>query len=283
MIGRNLLPVRRYLLDRMVLRPSRHPIDHPHLRREMIDFGGRQLECFVQRNFEAALPPDLLVLKFPGTAGRAERSTGFPMSMMETHRVEVWTWNPPGYGRSQGRASLPRIADAAIAFWDQVTKRAGGPEVSIWLCGNSLGCVSALHVAASVKPNMASTGLLLRNPPPLVPVVKRVAANYPLGNLMAPVVESLCDSMNAMISASRVKLPAVFMQSELDSLVPPDFQNRLIANYAGRHRLVVLEGLEHGCIATDDHLPRIAESIRWLWEQTGRNRHVCSQSIEVNR
>ena len=283
MIGRKLLPVRRYLLDRMVLRPSRHPIDHPHLRRELMDFGGDQLECFVQRNYETSLPPELIVLKFPGTAGRAERSTGFPMSMLETQRVEVWTWNPPGYGRSQGRASLQRIADAAIAFWEQVTQRAGGPDVSSWLCGNSLGCVSALHVAATVQPEMTSTGLLLRNPPPLLPVVKRVAANYPLGKLMAPVAESLCDSMNAMITASRVKLPAVFLQSELDSLVPPDFQNQLIANYAGQHRLVILEGLEHGCVATDDHLPRIAESIRWLREQTGRNHHDCTQSTESNR
>ncbi len=106
MIRRSLLPVRQYLLDRMVLRPSRHPIEHPTQQREMLDFGGRKLECFVQRNFEPDQSPELLVLKFPGTAGRAERSTGFPMSLMQEHRVEIWTWNPPGYGRSEGRASL---------------------------------------------------------------------------------------------------------------------------------------------------------------------------------
>ena len=276
MIRRSLLPVRQYLLDRMVLRPSRHPIEHPTQQREMLDFGGRQLECFVQRNFERGQAPDLLVLKFPGTAGRAERSTGFPMSMMGDRRVEVWTWNPPGYGRSEGRASLRAIADASLAFWDGVSNRSGGGGLTTWLCGNSLGCVAALHIAATAKPDVCCTGLILRNPPPLIPVVKRVANGYPLGRLVEPVIESLCQSMNAMQTAGRVLLPAVFLQSELDSLVPPEVQDRLIATYGGPSRVVVMEGLEHGCVATDDHLPRIAESIHWLWEHTSREQHASN-------
>jgi pimeloyl-ACP methyl ester carboxylesterase len=277
MIRRPLLPIRQYLLDRMVLRPTRHPIDHSHQHRELLEVGSRKLECFIQRSFEDDGAPDLLVLKFPGTAGRAERSTGFPMSIMESQRVEVWTWNPPGYGRSEGRASLKSIADAALGFWEHVTRRVGGSDVTTWLCGNSLGCVSALHVAASMNPDIASTGLLLRNPPPLVSVVKRVAQSYPMGSFLDFVAESLCDSMNAMTTANQVKLPAVFLQSELDSLVPPEFQNQLIANYGGEYRLVVLDGLEHGCVATEDQWPRISQSIHWLWEQTRCHRHVCSR------
>ncbi len=277
MIGRSLLPVREYLLDRMVLRPSRHPIEHPTQRRELLDVGRRKLECFVQQNFQSHQFPELLVLKFPGTAGRAERSTAFPMSLMKARRVEVWTWNPPGYGRSEGRAGLRTIADAALAFWEQVTKRRGGPDVTTWLCGNSLGCVSALHVAATVEPDAASSGLILRNPPPLIPVVKRVAKAYPLGNLLDPVIESLCDSMNAMRTSARVNLPAVFLQSELDSLVPPEDQNRLITTYRGPSQVVVMEGLEHGCVATDEHIPLIANSIGWLWERTRCESHVSTQ------
>jgi pimeloyl-ACP methyl ester carboxylesterase len=274
MIGRSLLPVREYLLDRIVLRPSRHPIEHPTQHRELIQDGQRKLECFVQRNFQSNALPELLVLKFPGTAGRAERSTGFPMSLLRHHRVEVWTWNPPGYGGSEGRASLRAIADASLTFWEQVTSRRGSEGGTTWLCGNSLGCATALHVAATVKPNVSASGLILRNPPPLIPVVKRVAKGYPLGSLVEPVIESLCESMNAMHTAAQVRIPAVFLQSELDSLVPAEDQNHLIATFGGPSQVVVMKGLEHSCVATDEHLPLIADSIRWLWETTHSEQHV---------
>ena len=84
------------------------------------------------------------------------------MSLMKARRVEVWTWNPPGYGRSEGRAGLRTIADAALAFWEQVTKRRGGPDVTTWLCGNSLGCV-----VGSPRGGNGRTGCrLLRADPP---------------------------------------------------------------------------------------------------------------------
>ena len=277
MIRRSLLPLQRYLLDRMVLRPTRHPIEHPTQQRVLLPFGKQNLECFVQRNFRSDRPPELVVLKFPGTGGRAERSTGFPMSLMKRQRVEVWTWNPPGYGRSEGRASLTEIAGAALTFWDEVKRRSGRNEMTTWLCGNSLGCATALHVASEIGPSASVTGLVLRNPPPLIPVVKRVARSYPLGGLMEPVIDTLCDSMNAMLTAPRVELPAVFLQSGLDSLVTPEDQNRLIASYGGPSRVVVMEGLEHACPPNDDHFPRIAESIDWLWNQTGCESRVCNR------
>ena len=114
-------------------------------------------------------------------------------------RVAIWTWNPPGYGRSGGRASLQRIADAANEFWRQVTQREAGESTSIWLCGNSLGCVTALHVAASAQPDPSRVGMILRNPPPLIPVVKRIARQYPLGSLLDSTIESLCEPMNALL------------------------------------------------------------------------------------
>ena len=181
----------------------------------------------------------------------------------------MWTWNPPGYGRSGGRASLSGIADAAIDFWNQVLQREAGPSTSVWLCGNSLGCATTLRVAAAVQPDPSKSGIVLRNPPPLGPVVKRVAQRYPLSSLVSPIAESVCDSMNVLLSAREVHLPAVFFQSELDTLVPVAFQNQVVEAYAGESRVVLMEGLSHGGVATEFHKPMIEESIRWLWEQTG--------------
>ncbi|MEM8666206.1 MAG: hypothetical protein AAGG48_01735 [Planctomycetota bacterium] len=275
MIHRPIESFQRYLLDRMVLRPSRHPIAFTPQKRIMLDKGRRQIECFVQSNFdERSTRPDLLILKFPGTAGRAERSSDFPMSTLDHLRVSMWTWNPPGYGRSEGSATLGRIANAAIEFWHQVMEfydqqpdrdSSLRRPLRICLCGNSLGCVTALNVVANVQPDSDRTGIVLRNPPPLKPVIKRVARRYPLGAWFGPVTNHLCDSMDAMNTARRCRLPAVFLQSELDSLVPVIYQNRLIRTYRGPKQVVLLEGLEHGGITTDSHQPRIKESLQWLW------------------
>ena len=43
----------------------------------------------------------------------------------------------------------------------------------------------------------------------------------------------------------------------------------MIEAYAGPRRFISLEGLGHGCIATELHEPLIQASIEWLWEQTG--------------
>ena len=269
MLRKPIRSFRQYLLNRMVLRPSRHPIEFSAQQRVVLRSSGQPLECFVQKNFDTDQPPELLVLKFPGTAGRAERATTFPVAILRDVRASMWTWNPPGYGRSGGRASLNRIADAAIDFWTQVTQRQCDTSTSVWLCGNSLGCLPALHVAASLQPEPSRSGMIMRNPPPLVPVVRRAAEQYPLGGLMNPVVESLCDSMNAMQTARRVILPAVFLQSELDTLVPLAYQNQVVDAYAGQHKIVLMEGLDHGGVATELHESLIQYSIRWLWEQTG--------------
>jgi alpha-beta hydrolase superfamily lysophospholipase len=109
----------------------------------------------------------------------------------------------------------------------------------------------------------------MRNPPPLIPVVKNIARQYPLGRWMDPVVETLCDAMNAMLSAPRVNLPAVFLQSELDTVVTRLHQNELIDAYAGPRRVVLMEGLSHSDVATEIHEPLIRESLEWLWTQSG--------------
>ncbi|MCG8649585.1 MAG: lysophospholipase [Pirellulales bacterium] len=266
-LGYPIQKFRRYLLDRLVLRPSRKPIEHPFKQRVMLSSRARPLECFVQRNHDEETSPEVLILKFPGTAGRAERSTSFPRELLPPLPASIWTWNPPGYGRSAGRASLGRMADASLDFLDQVLRREGSPTTPVMLCGNSLGCATTLHVAASQSRPPNQLGLVLRNPPPLVPVVKKIASRYPLGKLIDPIAESLCHRMNAVVTANGVLAPAVFLQSERDTLVPPDFQQFVIDAYAGRKQVVVMHGLTHGGVATESHEGEIREAMGWLWNQ----------------
>jgi pimeloyl-ACP methyl ester carboxylesterase len=268
MFARSIHSVRRRLLDRLVLEPSREPIDHGAQRKEVLSFDGRPLETFVQSNTANGEPIDLVVLKFPGTAGRAERSTEFPMSFLPHLRVSMWTWNPPGYGGSGGRATMDSITKAALAFWRQVAQRVATPDTHVWLCANSLGCATALHVAASIVPDKHRCGIILRNPPPLIPVFRRIANRYPFGRLAHSIGDTLCEEMNAVSTASQTKWPAVFLQSELDTLVPPKLQQQIIDAYAGPKQVVCMEGLAHGGPPTEIHEPEIRSAIDWLWQRT---------------
>jgi pimeloyl-ACP methyl ester carboxylesterase len=272
MIARSLYKFRRRLLDRFVLEPSRDKIDYGSQRRELLTVLGRTLETFVQFNFDfaggdrAEDAVELLVLKFPGTAGRAERSTEFPMALLPDVRVAMWTWNPPGYGGSGGRATMDSIAEAAVGFGQQVIERVANPSTRIWLCANSLGCATALHVASSLS-TPHQFGMICRNPPPLIPVFKRIADRYPLGRWAHSIAECLPAEMNATLSARQVDWPSVFLVSELDTLVPPDLQQQIIDAYAGPRQVVCLAGLSHGGVPTDDHEPHIQQAIDWLWQQ----------------
>ena len=196
-----MLPaIRRKLIDRMVLRPSQHSIDHGVQQRRMLNCLGRQLECFVQEHDGDT--KRILVIKFPGTSGRAEQSTGLPLALMNGVGGTTWTWNPPGYGGSHGAASLPTIADAAIEFTRQVIEAESDDQTTIWLACNSLGCATAMNVAAAIELDPDRTGIVLRNPPPLTDVIKNIAHRYPLGKLMNRLAESVHAPMNVISTAA---------------------------------------------------------------------------------
>jgi pimeloyl-ACP methyl ester carboxylesterase len=263
-----------------VLYPSRDPIDAGEQQRYAIETPQGRLACFVHQTGpdapaaasarDAAPPPDLLVLKLPGTGGRGERSSRFPGDLLPHLRSEIWTWNPPGYGESTGRASLTALASAVVALFDEVIERRYGPETRIWLAGNSLGCALASHLASQRHVD----GMLLRNPPPLVETIEASARNrYPgrfqplaraagrwLARGVPPPLDLLC-------TASRCHAPAIFMQSEQDRLVPPSLQRQVHARYAGPWRLLTMPGLEHEDPPSEADIKRLTALLPWLWEQ----------------
>ena len=112
---------------------------------------------------------NLLILKFPGTAGRAERSTSFPAPMLddetnrhldlESSRLRRQQWKGQSFKRWLARR--PQLSG------QRVTEKHAGPNTSIWLCGNSLGCATVLHTRGQTHSRSKThTGLILRNPPP---------------------------------------------------------------------------------------------------------------------
>lgn len=262
----------RRLADRLVLQPSTDAMDAGEQQRVVLDAGPfGALEAFVhaeQPLHEAT--PELLVLKLPGTGGRAERSSQLPANFLDDVHAEVWTWNPPGYGGSPGRASFNNLPIAALAFFDAVTARRSAADTKIWLMGNSLGCVLALLQASQRTVH----GVILRNPPPLIQTIPHVAVRrrpgwlHPL--LRGPaqwIAKGVPEDLDALHTAAQCTAPALFIQSQADTLVPPALQAMVRENYAGPQNLIQWEGLEHHEMPQEGHLQQLADGIDWLRSQ----------------
>jgi pimeloyl-ACP methyl ester carboxylesterase len=150
------------LADRLILCPTRGPLDTEGKIRREVEFAGGALELWNPHGRELAPgAADLYILKFGGTASRAERATPHPAEAWEDLNSEVWAVNPPGYGGSPGGATLRLLAAAAEAAYLHLRGRA--LQRPILVTGNSLGTAYALYVAAKHRVD----GLILRNPPPL--------------------------------------------------------------------------------------------------------------------
>jgi len=251
-----------WLADRLILCPTRHPIEATDKTRRLIPFGDGGLEIWTQRvGDEPARAADLYVLKFPGTAGRAERSTAHPADAWPGMRVEVWSVNPPGYGGSDGTASLRRIAAFADAALEQIQREASGGPVLV--TGSSLGCVAALYLAA----RRPIAGLILRNPPPLREVILARFGWRTLFLGARLIARQIPPELDAIRNAAAARAPAVFVSAQRDRVVPLPCQQGIFAAYQGPQRVLRLPQADHHTPLTDDEAEQYRELLAWLRRQ----------------
>ncbi|MEQ8791686.1 MAG: alpha/beta fold hydrolase [Pirellulaceae bacterium] len=249
-----------WLNDRLVLRPNRHPIQAPGKMRRMIDMPGGRFEVYVQRAGRLERSPELFVLKFSGTAGRAERAGVHPADVWDDLAVEVWAVNPPGYGGSPGRASLRHAAGMAEAIYTAIRQEAGDRPIVV--TGNSLGTTTALLTAARYD----VAGLILRNPLPMRELILGRFGWWNL-HLAAPVFArhlptELCSIRNALRSTA----PAVFISSSRDRIIPPKYQQLVFEAHAGPRRIMRLPEADHADPMSEEEAREYVKMLGWLRE-----------------
>lgn len=249
------------LADRLILCPSTHAVEVVGKRRHFVPVGSDRVEVWVHDAGPDDRDVDLYVLKFPGTGGRAEFSSDQPANFWPRRRVQLWTVNPPGYGGSSGRASLPKLAPTARAVFDDLLPRAAGRPIMV--AANSLGGVSALHLAAT-RP---VAGLILRNPPQLRSVILgRFGWRSMLLGAWCVACQVPCE-LDCCVNASRASAPAVFVLSARDTIVPARHQRLIHQAYTGPHRVVELLEAEHATTMTDEETTRYHAALCWLWSE----------------
>lgn len=272
------------LADKLVLQPSRYAIQTAGKRRHVIPMDNGQIEIWSQRtptdSDRESTEPDLFILKFSGTGGRAERATKHPADYWDDCRTEVWAVNPPGYGGSTGRASLRMMGSMARAAYSALTRRAGSRPIVV--TGNSLGAIFALHVAAQYEID----GLLLRNPPPLRELIMGRHAWWTLGvgawSIARQVPTELCSIRNAAAS----KAPTLFVMSGQDRVVPPRYQHRIIESHAGENRVLLLPRADHASLLDAEEQIAYGQLLTWLRERTWqrhRERMAADSSMQKSK
>ncbi len=191
-----------------------------------------------------ARPP--LVIYF---GGNAEEATGGAPDVERIYgQRAVLTVNYRGYGASGGRPSESAIVADALAIYDWAAHRTDLDGTRIALHGRSLGSGVAVQVAAA-RPVRC---VVLTTP---FDSARDVAAGVypwlPVGLLMRHPFDSLA-------RAPHVKVPALMLVGEADTLIPPAHSRRLAAAWGGPVDLVAYPGFGHN----DVHLnPRYDAAI----------------------
>lgn len=249
-----------WLTDRIILEPSRREIAVPHKRRVLLSHADGHLEVWVHRaGLEAETrDPDLYVLKFPGTASRAEDSTDLVDSCWPDLSVEVWAVNPPGYGGSTGTASLRNIPSMASRALDELKLQASGcPLVA---AGGSLGCVSTLYLAARHDVD----GVLVQNPPALREVIQAQSGWWHFAYARSALARQIPEVLDSINNAAQSSVPAVFLVALQDRIVPAVCQQQIIAAYAGPKRVLDRPEADHDTPLHESDVQQLRALATWL-------------------
>lgn len=247
------------LADRIILEPSTDPIDAPGKTRRLIPWRDGSFEAWCESYGDAE--PRVFVLKLPGAGGRAERATTHPLEYWPGLPGEMWAVNPPGYGGSPGRARLANLPSVAEAAYRAVQHEAAGRPIVV--LGNSLGCATALLVAARFD----VAAVILRNAPPLREVIVGRFGPRTFGIGARLLARGVPEPLDSLCSAGRVRAPAIFVMSDADRIIPPPYQQQVIDAYAGPKRVLHLPEAGHATPLLPRDEPEYAKLLTWLREE----------------
>ncbi len=148
--------------------------------------------------------------------------------------VAILVVDYPGYGRSSGGPSEPAITAAADAAFEWLAERhPGRPLVAM---GWSLGAAVAVRLAAERE---EVAGLVALSPWTRLEDVARVHAPGWMVRLF------LRERYDAVAAAARVRVPAVVIHGEDDTIVPVELGARLAAAFPAEARFVPLAATGH--------------------------------------
>ena len=245
-----------------MLWPTTDPIDPGELKRQLIPVDGGHLEAWSTDFSTGSAKHQVLLIKFPGNAGRAERSTANPAHLLHDAASEVWTVNPFGYGGSVGPATLQRYPEMVDAVYQSL--RPKFPDHRLLVYGRSLGSISALLMAAKYPVD----GVYLWNPVPIHQLISnRMRYALPSLGLSRFVAKQIPSELNAVENAKNSNAPCLIVTSLQDEVVPAKFQAQVIKHYAGPKRVFEMANVGHNESIPEEMEQRYRGDVDWWCDQ----------------
>jgi pimeloyl-ACP methyl ester carboxylesterase len=152
----------------------------------------------------------------------------------------------------------------ALAAYDALRRE--HPDKPIFVSGFSMGTTASLYLAV----HRPVTGLLLHNPPPLRQVIMGRYGWWNLWLLAGPIALQIPADLDSLANARQLKVPAVFVISGNDEVVPPAYQRKVADAYAGPKQIITAQAASHNTPFTEETETQVREQINWLWAEAGQ-------------
>ena len=254
----------KWLTDKVSLRPTRNPIDPGDRERLTFPVNDFEVEVWKVPFPGSSSQPGLLVIKFPGTAGRAEWAGPHPLEVWGDAGGEVWALNHRGYGGSHGPASLQNFSLTIDCLWNLIQEQA--PDRKILVCGNSLGCLSALYMAKRFPVD----GLMLRNGFCLARLIyMRRKYNWWNLGMAAHLAQQVPEELHSIRNAKHCHVPCLFIRSEKDTVIPGVYQIAVFNEYAGPKKEFLNIGADHADRISESQSESYLKLVDWLRGEMG--------------
>ncbi|WP_041915774.1 alpha/beta hydrolase [Pseudodesulfovibrio mercurii] len=186
--------------------------------------------------------------------------------LMETYGIfhqlglSVLAFDYSGYGLSGGRPSERGTRSDALAAWDWLVREKGFAPRDVVLFGRSLGGGVAARLAADLtEAGTEPGGLILEST--FTSVADMGAAQYP----WLPVRWLIRHRYDSERALAGVRVPALFLHSPEDDLVPYAMGRRLYDGYGGPKLFWALSG-DHNCgfLSTSGYADGLRRFLRGL-------------------
>jgi uncharacterized protein len=187
-------------------------------------------------------PPRALVIYFPGNA---EEATSQAAEANRYGERAVLLMNYRGYGESGGKPGERALVSDAIELHDWATRRTDIDPARVAVHGRSLGSGVAVQLAAA-RPVRA---VLLTSP--FESLAAMAGAHYP----WLPTSLLLRHRFDSLSLAPGLRMPAIFLVAQRDTLVEPAHSHRLADAWGGPTQRLSFEGRGHNDLEIDPRYP----------------------------
>jgi pimeloyl-ACP methyl ester carboxylesterase len=86
--------------------------------------------------------------------------------------------------------------------------------------------------------------------------------------LAGPVALQIPKDLDSIVNAKAIRVPAIFLLSEKDEVVPPAYHRLVVNAYAGEKRVISLHGAFHNDPIEGTALAELHNAFDWLFTKT---------------